>query len=47
MNDDKKAGFGREMASKWFSNVPKWLRFSIIFGALIVLVYLVNKGIVF
>ncbi|GIO17378.1 hypothetical protein J18TS1_04780 [Oceanobacillus oncorhynchi subsp. incaldanensis] len=44
MNNDKKAGFGQEMASKWFLNVPKRLRFSIIFGALIVLIYLVNKG---
>lgn len=47
MNDNKKSELGQEMTSKWFSKVPKWLRYVIIFGGLMLLAYFVNKGIWF
>ncbi|WP_164670156.1 hypothetical protein [Virgibacillus doumboii] len=39
--------FGQKTTSKWFAMVPKWLRYLIIFGGLIMLVYFSNKGIWF
>jgi hypothetical protein len=40
-----KSEFSQKLATKWFSHVPKWLRYVVIFGGLVLFGYFAGKGI--
>ena len=46
-NLKKKSNFGQQMTAKWLAFVPRSLRYLLIFSGLLLLIYLVNKGIWF
>ena len=47
VNLKKKSKFGQRMTARWLALVPRSLRYLLIFGALLLLIYFVNKGIWF
>lgn len=38
---------GQKNTTNWFMLIPKWLRYILIYGGLIALIYFANKGIWF
>jgi len=46
-NLKKKSKYGQRITARWLSLVPIRLRFLLIFGGLLLLIYFANKGIWF
>ena len=46
-NENRKPGLGPKLTAKWFSAVPKSLRYLLVFSGLLALMYFGNKGIWF